>query len=168
MPMLCVWHWSGTLLGVVTLRSMSPSSTAIVCSHSLIVPSNLTEGIGRFCNKIYQATKYALKYVGGLTPRSTVRKSGKESLPERWILHKLSISAKRINDHLEKREFSLSTQVAYKYFYEFLCDTYIENSKAIFEEGSEEEKESAKQTLYTAIEGGLLMIHPFMPFLTVS
>jgi valyl-tRNA synthetase len=47
-----------------------------------------------------------------------------------------------------------------------LCDTYIENSKAIFDEGSEEQKESAKQTLYTAIEGGLTMIHPFMPFLT--
>jgi valyl-tRNA synthetase len=50
--------------------------------------------------------------------------------------------------------------------HQFLCDTYIENSKAIFDEGSEEEKESAKQTLYTAIEGGLTMIHPFMPFLT--
>lgn len=47
-----------------------------------------------------------------------------------------------------------------------MCDTYIENSKAIFDEGSEAEKESAKQTLYTAIEGGLTMIHPFMPFLT--
>ena len=47
-----------------------------------------------------------------------------------------------------------------------MCDTYIENSKAIFDEGSEEQKESAKQTLYTAIEGGLTMIHPFMPFLT--
>jgi valyl-tRNA synthetase len=45
-------------------------------------------------------------------------------------------------------------------------DTYIENSKAIFDEGSDEQKESAKQTLYTAIEGGLTMIHPFMPFLT--
>ena len=28
------------------------------------------------------------------------------------------------------------------------------------------EQESAKQTLYTALEGGLTMIHPFMPFLT--
>ncbi|KAJ4287390.1 hypothetical protein N0V90_012789 [Kalmusia sp. IMI 367209] len=123
-------------------------------------------GYRRFCNKIYQATKYVLGRLGDFTPRSKVTKGGKESLPERWILHKLSISAKKINEHLDKREFSLSTQVAYKYFYEFLCDTYIENSKAIFDEGSEEEKESAKQTLYTAIEGGLLMIHPFMPFLT--
>lgn len=122
---------------------------------------------GRFCNKIYQATKYALGRLGpDFKPRSSVTKSGSESLPERWILHKLSTASKKINEHLEKREFSLSTQVAYKYFYEFLCDTYIENSKAIFDEGSAEEKESAKQTLYTAIEGGLLMIHPFMPFLT--
>ncbi|KAF2187716.1 hypothetical protein K469DRAFT_704654 [Zopfia rhizophila CBS 207.26] len=123
-------------------------------------------GYRRFCNKIYQATKYVLGRLGEFTPRTTISKTGKESLPERWILHKLSISSKLINERLEQREFSNSTQIAYKYFYEFLCDTYIENSKAIFDEGSEEEKESAKQTLYTAIEGGLLMLHPFMPFLT--
>lgn len=107
-----------------------------------------------------------LKYLKDFTPRSTISKSGNESLPERWILHKLSTSAQKVNEHLEKREFSMSTQAAYKYFYEFLCDTYIENSKAIFEAGTPEEKESAVQTLYTALEGGLLMIHPFMPFLT--
>jgi valyl-tRNA synthetase len=127
---------------------------------------SVIHGYRRFCNKIYQATKYVLGRLGDFTPRAKIEKSGKESLPERWILHKLSEASRLINDRLEKREFSLATQVAYKYFYESLCDTYIENSKAIFDEGSEEEKESAKQTLYTAIEGGLLMIHPFMPFLT--
>ncbi|KAF2266081.1 valyl-tRNA synthetase [Lojkania enalia] len=123
-------------------------------------------GYRRFCNKIYQATKYVLGRLGNFTPRATITKSNKESLPERWILHKLSTSSKLINERLSQREFSNSTQVAYRYFYEFLCDTYIENSKAIFDEGTPEEKESAKQTLYTAIEGGLTMIHPFMPFLT--
>ncbi|KAF1840032.1 valyl-tRNA synthetase-like protein [Cucurbitaria berberidis CBS 394.84] len=127
---------------------------------------NVIHGYRKFCNKIYQATKYVLGRLGDFTPRAKIAKSGKESLPERWILHKLTTSAKKINHHLEAREFSLATQVAYKYFYEFLCDTYIENSKAIFDEGSAEEKESAKQTLYTAIEGGLTLIHPFMPFLT--
>jgi valyl-tRNA synthetase len=127
---------------------------------------NVIHGYRRFCNKIYQATKYVLGRLGEFTPRATVSKSGKESLPERWILHKLSISAKQINEHLDRREFSDATQVAYRFFYNDLCDIYIENSKAIFEDGTEEQKESAKQTLYTAIEGGLLMIHPFMPFLT--
>ncbi|KAF2707656.1 hypothetical protein K504DRAFT_458142 [Pleomassaria siparia CBS 279.74] len=127
---------------------------------------SVIHGYRRFCNKIYQATKYVLGRLGEFTPRSKAVQSGKESLPERWILHKLSTSSQLINDRLDKREFSLATQVAYRYFYEFLCDTYIENSKAIFETGSPEEQESAKQTLYTAIEGGLTMIHPFMPFLT--
>ncbi|KAH5139244.1 hypothetical protein HBH69_219610 [Parastagonospora nodorum] len=35
----------------------------------------------------------------------------------------------------------------------YLCDTFLENSKAIFDENAEAQKESAKQTLYTAIEG---------------
>ncbi|CBX95543.1 similar to valyl-trna synthetase [Plenodomus lingam JN3] len=127
---------------------------------------NVIHGYRRFCNKIYQATKYVLGRLGDFTPRATITKTGNETLPERWILHKLTTSAKKINEHLEAREFSLATQVAYRFFYESLCDTYIENSKAIFDEGTEAEKESAKQTLYTAIEGGLTMIHPFMPFLT--
>ncbi|KAF1997617.1 valyl-tRNA synthetase-like protein [Amniculicola lignicola CBS 123094] len=127
---------------------------------------SVIHGYRRFCNKIYQATKYVLGRLGDFTPRASIIKSGKESLPEKWILHKLAIASKLINERLKQREFSNATQVAYKYFYNFLCDVYIENSKAIFEDGTEEEKESAKQTLYTAIEGGLLMIHPFMPFLT--
>lgn len=50
--------------------------------------------------------------------------------------------------------------------YNELCDVYIENSKAIIRDGTEEEKRSAMNTLYTALEGALKMIHPFMPFLT--
>lgn len=79
---------------------------------------NVIHGYRRFCNKIYQATKYVLGRFGDLTPRAKITKSGKESLPERWILHKLTISAKKINEHLEAREFSLATQIAYRYFYE--------------------------------------------------
>lgn len=41
-----------------------------------------------------------------------------------------------------------------------------ENSKTIIQDGTPEERESAINTLYTALEGALLLIHPFMPFLT--
>jgi valyl-tRNA synthetase len=93
-------------------------------------------------------------------------KTGMEALPERWILHKLNCAAKDINQALEDREFSRSTQIAYTYIYDYLCDVFIENSKAIIQNGTKEEKRSAADTLYTAIEGGLLLIHPFMPFLS--
>lgn len=123
-------------------------------------------GYHRSCNKIYQATKYVLGRLGKFTPSSTIQKTGKETLPERWILHKLARASKEINAHLTAKDFSLATQVGYKYCLNNLCDVFIENTKVILEDGSTEQKEGTKQTLYTALEGGLLLLHPFMPFLT--
>jgi valyl-tRNA synthetase len=75
-------------------------------------------------------------------------------------------AAKQVNMNLEQREFSRATQVIYRYIYDELCDVFIENSKAIIQDGTPEEKTSASNTLYTAIEGALLLIHPFMCFLS--
>ncbi|WPH02442.1 Hypothetical protein R9X50_00530600 [Acrodontium crateriforme] len=120
-----------------------------------------------FCNKIYQATKYVLGNLpADFTPQAKGGKTGKESLPERWILHKFTHAAKKANETLANREFSQSTQAIYNYWLYELCDVYIENSKTIIRDGTPEEKQSAIDTLYTALEGALTMIHPFMPFLT--
>ena len=124
-------------------------------------------GYRRFCNKLYQATKYVLgKIPSDFVPLPSASKSGKESLAELWILHKFNVAATEINKAIEAREFSEATQVAYHYCYNHLCDVYIENSKTIIQDGSAEESHSAQQTLYTALEGALTLIHPFMPFLT--
>ena len=50
--------------------------------------------------------------------------------------------------------------------FSYLCDVYIENSKSIIQDGTEEERNSAIQTLYTALDAALRLIHPFMPFLS--
>jgi len=42
----------------------------------------------------------------------------------------------------------------------------LQNSKAIINEGSNEERESALQTLYSTLEVALLFSHPFLPFIT--
>lgn len=124
-------------------------------------------GYRKFCNKIYQATKYVLgKLDKDFVPELTCKPTGKESLSERWILHKMNATAKGINQALQDREFMKSTSIIYQYWYNYLCDVYIENSKTILQNGTPEEKRSAINTLYSALEGALTMIHPFMPFLT--
>ncbi|KAJ5731407.1 Valine--tRNA ligase [Penicillium malachiteum] len=125
-------------------------------------------GYRRFCNKIYQATKFVLGKLGeDFKPQAKVTKTGKESLSERWILHKLNSAAKEVNELLEKRDFSNTANLIYQYWYSQLCDVFIENSKYLLaEDASPETQESAKQTLYTALEGALTLIHPIMPFVT--
>jgi len=124
-------------------------------------------GYRKFCNKIYQATKYVLGSLpSDYVPHTTGARTGKESLAEKWILHKLTHAAKGINKALADRESAHSTTIVYQYWYNYLCDVYIENSKAIIRDGTEEEKRSAIDTLYTALDSALTMIHPFMPFVT--
>ncbi|CCD22630.1 uncharacterized protein NDAI_0A04740 [Naumovozyma dairenensis CBS 421] len=124
------------------------------------------EGYRKFCNKIYQATKFALMRLGDdYQPPAQEGLSGKESLVEKWILHKLTTTAKSVNSDLDKRDFLNSTSAIYEFWY-MVCDVYIENSKYLIQEGTPEEQKSTKDTLYTLIDNALRLIHPFMPFVS--
>ncbi|KAG0680591.1 valine--tRNA ligase [Pichia californica] len=124
-------------------------------------------GYRKFCNKIFQATKFVLMRLGDdYVPPANAGLSGKESLVEKWILHKLTKTAEKVNAAIEQRDFYESTQAIYNFWLYDLCDVYIENSKFLILEGTEEQKKSARDTLYTCIDGALRLIHPFMPFIT--
>lgn len=98
---------------------------------------------------------------------SDVQPTGKESLAEKWLLHKLNIAAAAVNEKLESRDFSDASTAAYAFFLYDLCDVFIEATKPLFEANVDSpEKLSAQNTLYTACEAGLQLLHPFMPFVT--
>jgi len=122
----------------------------------------------RFCNKIYQATNFVLGKLGeDFKPAASSTASKPRTLAEKWILHRFNETAKKVNDAIESREFSTSAGELYQYWFTSLCDTFIENSKFLLAEDADVAiKESTQQTLYTALEGGLLLLHPLMPFLT--
>lgn len=126
------------------------------------------EGYRKFCNKIYQATKFALMRLGDdyVPPSGPAKATGKESLVERWILAKLSAASKQAAEHLDNRQFMEATSVIYNFWLYELCDVYIENSKFLILEGTDAERKSAQDTLYTCLDEGLKLIHPFMPFIT--
>ena len=126
------------------------------------------EAYRRFCNKIYQATNFALGRLGdGFTPDASPTSNKPKSLAEKWILHRMNVTAAEVNSAIDDREFSTAAGVLYQYWLTQLCDTFIENTKFILTpDAPEEQRASAKQTLYTALEGGLLLMHPIMPFVT--
>ena len=54
-----------------------------------------------------------------------VQPTGKESLVERWILHKLNAASAEVNKQLEVRNFMAATNVLYNFWLYELCDVYI-------------------------------------------
>ncbi|KAK7736605.1 valine--tRNA ligase [Cytospora paraplurivora] len=123
----------------------------------------------RFCNKIWNASKYVLgklESVNVFVPAKQRALTGKESLAELWALHKMNSAVREVSQALEQREFMKSANLVYAFWYFHLCDVFIENSKALIQEGSEAQINSALQTLYTALEVALVLSHPFLPFIS--
>jgi len=126
------------------------------------------EGYRKFCNKIWNATKFAmLKLDDAFVPEASGKPTGRESLVEKWILHKLNLAAAEINAALTERNFMTATSAAYSFWLYELCDVYIEAMKPMTDESaSADVRRSAQDTLYTCLDGGLKLLHPFMPFVT--
>ncbi|CAO1628273.1 unnamed protein product [Sympodiomycopsis kandeliae] len=128
------------------------------------------EGYRKFCNKLWNATRFALaKLQGGFQPPAESQPTGEESLVEKWILHRLNVAAQEVNAGLEQRNFMNATSAAYNFWLYELCDVYIEAIKPITDSDAPEgarAKASAQGTLFTCLDEGLKMLHPFMPYVT--
>ncbi|KAF5368392.1 hypothetical protein D9758_002352 [Tetrapyrgos nigripes] len=126
------------------------------------------EGYRKFCNKVFNATKFAmLKLDESFVPEPTAKPTGNESLVEQWILHKLNIAATELNLQLAERNFMMATNAVYNFWLYELCDVYIEAMKPMTDESAPiATRKSAQQTLYTCLDYGLRLLHPFMPFVT--
>ncbi|KAL1662176.1 hypothetical protein GGF50DRAFT_128956 [Schizophyllum commune] len=118
------------------------------------------EGYRKFCNKIFNATKFAmLKLDETFVSQPMAKPTGKESL--------LNVAAKELNSQMTERNFMMATIAAYNFWLYELCDVYIEAMKPMTDEGaSAETRRSAQETLYTCLDHGLRLLHPFMPFVT--
>ncbi|KAI9316519.1 tRNA synthetases class I-domain-containing protein [Dichotomocladium elegans] len=128
------------------------------------------EGYRKFCNKIWNATRFALMKLGSdFKPNASAALSGNERLVDKWILAKLNNAARDTNKALAERNFMNATNAVYQFWLYDLCDVYIEAIKPICDstdEASAAQKLTAQNTLYTCLEAGLKLMHPFMPFVT--
>ena len=128
------------------------------------------EGYRKFCNKLWNATRFAMLKLGdGFSPLSQDAEDAfvPSSLVERWILHRLNEAVGRVDTALQERSFMSATSLVYNYWLYELCDVYIEAIKPVTDAGADPAaRTSAQNTLYAALDGGLKLLHPFMPFVT--
>ena len=113
----------------------------------------------RFANKIWNATRFALEKLEGHTPDAEA--TAATDLPSRWILGRLSVAQRAADDALARYHFADYTTALYDFFWRDLCDWYIEAVKPTVAD-----QPSQRATLAAALDAGLRLLHPVMPFIT--
>ncbi|KAL5288496.1 VARS family protein [Megaselia abdita] len=125
------------------------------------------QGYRFFCNKIWNATKFALLYFAGDERFSTnLTLNGTESPMDLWMLSRLAAVADACNQGFAAYDFMQTTKATYNYWMYDLCDVYLETLKPIFQNGTDDQKSAARKTLFLCLDYGLRLISPFMPFIT--
>uniref|UniRef100_A0A8C4WJL3 Valine--tRNA ligase n=1 Tax=Gopherus evgoodei TaxID=1825980 RepID=A0A8C4WJL3_9SAUR len=118
-------------------------------------------GYRHFCNKLWNATKFAVRSLG-----AEFQPPGAESLIDRWILSRLSLAVELSDAGFRAYDFPGVTTAIYNFWLYELCDVYLECLKPVFAEGEAAAVVAARCTLYTCLDAGLRLLSPFMPFVS--
>ena len=68
---------------------------------------------------------------------------------------------------MEVYDFSNATTGVYAFWQYDVCDVFIELMKPVMN-GADEAAKATRDTLWTCLDGGLRLLHPFVPFVTRS
>ncbi len=118
----------------------------------------------KFANKIWNATRYMLM---NLKDRNLLADSEYElEDADKWIYHKINSAAGIVKSSIESYRFNDAAQIVYEFFWNDLCDWYLEASKLNLYSDDEYKKNRAITILINLLEESLRLLHPFLSFIT--
>ncbi len=122
------------------------------------------EGYRNFCNKLWNASRYALMNAGD-TP-VTRPDPADLTAADRWIVTRLQIAIREITESFAAYRFDLAATTLYEFVWNEYCDWYLEMTKPAIWKGSPREKNAAVHTVLSVLEQILRLAHPIIPFIT--
>ncbi len=113
-----------------------------------------------FCNKFWNAARFALLNLEGYTPGEI----NVSALPleDRWILSRLSKTTEEVTTYLERYQFDAATRTLRDFTWNEFCDWYLEMLKPRLRNA--EQKPEAQRVLVGVLDQLLRLLAPFVPF----
>ncbi|HJU96798.1 MAG TPA: valine--tRNA ligase [Jiangellaceae bacterium] len=115
-----------------------------------------------FCNKLWNATRFALlngARLGPLPPASDL------SAPDRWILSKLHATVVEVDGYYEDFQFAKSSEALFHFAWDEFCDWYVELAKTPLAAGGAA-ADRTRLVLGHVLDVLLRLLHPLTPFVT--
>lgn len=116
-----------------------------------------------YANKLWNITRFVLSNTEGIRLDLSFERYVSKDLD---LISEQNELIKEITKEMEEYKFYLVGEKIYQYTWSRFADVILEESKKIFEEGTEEEILSRRHFLIMTLEKILKILHPFMPFVT--
>lgn len=123
------------------------------------------ESTWNFANKIWNASRFALMNMDGLT-YDELDLTGEKSVADQWILTRLNETIESVTQLAHKYEFGEVGRHLYNFIWDDFCDWYIEMAKLPLYGEDEAAKKTTRSILAYVLDQTMRLLHPFMPFLT--
>lgn len=116
------------------------------------------EAYKKFANKIWNGSRFVLERTTDLEEDVKLNDED-QAVYDAWLDVKTDITG-----DLENYRLHLASQKIYDYFWKIFCDDIIESRKTRILENKD--KESAQTLLVKLLRDQLIVLHPFMPFIS--
>ena len=121
------------------------------------------EGYKNFCNKLWNATRFALMNTEGFSAHGVPQP---RTDAEKWILSQLDKASAEAAEHLASYRFDLLSQTLYEFAWNQFCDWFVELAKPALNGEDQVAADSTRHTLLFVLERLLRLLHPLIPFVT--
>ncbi|MBW2591616.1 MAG: valine--tRNA ligase [Deltaproteobacteria bacterium] len=122
------------------------------------------EGYRHFINKLWNAARFALMHI---SEELDDVKSEHLSLADRWILSRLTRVTRALAEALDGYRFNDAAGALYHFVWHEFCDWYLEAIKpALYGKEGEERLGATRNVLRHVLKNTLILLHPFVPFVT--
>ncbi|CAN2042931.1 Valine--tRNA ligase [Candidatus Magnetomoraceae bacterium gMMP-15] len=123
-------------------------------------------GYRHFINKLWNAARFSLMHLSDDTQKFS-EDSEMLSISDYWILSRLSKTEKKVAQALENYKFNEAASELYSFIWHEFCDWYLEVIKpALYDKEDQKKKTATLSVLHKVMHDALILLHPFIPFVT--
>ena len=108
------------------------------------------EAVWNFSNKIWNASRFALMNMNGMT-YDEIDLTGEKSVADKWILTRLNETIERVTSLAERYEFGEVGREHYNFIWDDFCSWYIEMAKLPLYGEDEAAKKRSNNASFTSI-----------------